>query len=168
MTKRATASRLGATAVAGLALVALAAGAGPALLTAERAFALSARAIDPTAIEVRFQVADGYYLYRDKLVIEVEPPAKAGTPSKPAGKVVKDEFFGEVATWPQDVVIRVPVSGAKPGSTIKLVVESQGCASELGVCYPPQRQSMALAVPAAGAGPGPLVHAVPPKKVWFQ
>ena len=82
--------------------------------------------------------------------------------------MVKDEFFGEVATWPQDVVIRVPVTGAKPGSMIRLTVESQGCASELGVCYPPQRQSLALAVPAAGAAPGPFVAAVPPKKVWFK
>jgi thiol:disulfide interchange protein DsbD len=162
-----TGSRLRATAVAGLALVALAAGAGPALLPAERAFALSARALDPTAIEVRFQVADGYYLYRDKLKFIVQPPASAGAASMPPGKVIEDEFFGKVATFRGEVAIRVPLKGAKPGSTITLVTDSQGCA-DAGVCYPPQRQSMVLAVPAAGAGPGPLVHAVPPKKVWFQ
>lgn len=162
-----TASRLRAGAFGALALVALTAGAGPALLPAERAFALSARALDSATVEVRFLVADGYYLYRDKLKFVVEPPASAGAASMPPGKVIEDEFFGKVATFRGEVAIRVPVKGAKPGSTITLVTDSQGCA-DAGVCYPPQRQTMVLAVPAAGAGPGPLVHAVPPKKVWFQ
>src|SRR6187402_88709 len=36
------------------------------LLPAEQAFRFSARAIDDRTIEARFEVADGYYLYRDK------------------------------------------------------------------------------------------------------
>ena len=35
------------------------------LLEPEKAFRLSARARDPTAVEVQFRIADGYYMYRD-------------------------------------------------------------------------------------------------------
>ena len=35
-------------------------------LDPERAFVLSARAIDARQVEIRFEVAPGYYLYRDQ------------------------------------------------------------------------------------------------------
>ena len=48
-------------------------GGEPKLLPPEQAFRLSARALDPATIEARFDVADGYYLYRDKLRFTIEP-----------------------------------------------------------------------------------------------
>src|SRR5262245_52700222 len=52
----------------------------PQLLEPERAFAFSARGLDPQTVEARFSVASGYYLYRDKLKFKVEPDAIAGQP----------------------------------------------------------------------------------------
>lgn len=166
-----TGTRPGRLARVALAACAFASGlavAGPVLLPPERAFALSARALDAKTVEVRFQVTDGYYLYRDKIAISVEPPARVGKADIPAGKVVKDEFFGDVATLRGSVGILVPVTGAKPGTPLRLVVESQGCSPEHGVCFPPARQTLALDVPAAGAAPGPPVPAVGAKKAWLQ
>ena len=37
----------------------------PELLPLEQAFRLSAQVIDRSSIEVSFDIADGYYLYRD-------------------------------------------------------------------------------------------------------
>ena len=52
----------------------------------EQAFRFSARAVEPKTIEARFDVADGYYLYRDKLRFSVAPGGAAlGTPDLPAG-----------------------------------------------------------------------------------
>ena len=45
------------------------------LLPPHEAFALSARALDAQTLEARFNVADGYYLYRDKLKFNVDAPA---------------------------------------------------------------------------------------------
>lgn len=140
----------------------------PKLLAPERAFSFSARGIDSNTIEARFAVADGYYLYRDKLKFSVEPAALAGAaPVLPPGKVKQDEFFGTVETYRGELLVRVPLGTAAPGATVNIVAESQGCA-DLGVCYPPQRQRIALPLPGAGAGAGAFVEAAPVKRSWFK
>jgi thiol:disulfide interchange protein len=50
-------------------------GLAPKLLPPEQAFRFSARVLDPATLEARFDVADGYYLYRDKLRFTAEPVA---------------------------------------------------------------------------------------------
>ena len=141
---------------------------GPKLLPAEQAFKLSARALDAKTVEVRFNVADGYYLYRDKLRFKVEPaPIAAGQPSLPPGKPHKDEFFGEVVIYRGLMVARLPIQGAKAGQPVALVADSQGCA-DAGVCYPPQTQRVELRLPAAGAGPSITVEATPARKDYFK
>jgi hypothetical protein len=44
-------------------------------LAPEKAFRFSARALNPNTVEARFNIAEGYYLYRDKLRFAVEPAA---------------------------------------------------------------------------------------------
>jgi len=142
--------------------------AGPKLLPADQAFRLSARALDAKTLEIRFDVADGYYLYRDKLKFGVEPAAAgAGTPTLPPGAVIEDEFFGRVSTYRGPVVIRLPLAAGQPGGSVSLEVDSQGCA-DAGVCYPPQQQRLTLPLPPAGAGPSAPVDASPPKKTYFN
>lgn len=137
------------------------------LLPNERAFAFSARGLDERTVEARFVVADGYYLYRDKLKFTVSPEAVAGTPELPPGKRKSDPFFGDVEIYRGQVVVRLSLARPVPGQKITVSAESQGCA-DLGVCYPPQRQTISLPLPAAGARPGALVDAVPPKKSWLD
>ena len=142
--------------------------AGPKLLPAEKAFALSGRALDAKTVEVRFNVADGYYLYRDKLSFAAEPPPVAvGKPDLPAAKPHQDEFFGKVSIYRGLAVIKLPLAQAKAGQDVTLVVNSQGCA-DAGVCYPPQVQRLALKLPAAGAGPMAAVEALPSKPAYFK
>jgi thiol:disulfide interchange protein DsbD len=155
--------------MAGLAAVAaIGQAAGPKLLPADEAFRLSARALDAATLEVRFDVADGYYLYRDKLRFEVEPASSApGTPVLPPGKIHDDEFFGKSTIYRGPTVIRLPLKGGKAGDKLKLTADSQGCA-DAGVCYPPQRRTLAIALPTAGAAPGPLIEATPRKPGYFN
>ena len=135
----------------------------PKLLPPEQAFRFSARALDARTLEARFDVADGYYLYRDKLAFAIEPPDLTGEkPLLPEGKRKHDEFFGDVETYRGRVVVRVPMAQARPGSTVTLKADSQGCA-DAGVCYPPTVQRVKLSLPVEGAGPGPVVEA-PRKK----
>jgi thiol:disulfide interchange protein DsbD len=142
--------------------------AGPKLLPAEQAFRLSGRAIDARTVEARFNVADGYYLYRDKLRFAVDPaPASAGKPELPPGKPHEDEFFGKVTIYRGLAVVRIPVAAAAAGQDLTLVVDSQGCA-DAGVCYPPQVQRVPLKLPRAGAGPSPAVEAMPSKPSYFK
>ena len=116
------------------------------------AFKPSARALDAQTIEVAFEIAKGYYLYRDKFRFTVDGNSVTlGTPVFPKGKEKDDENFGKVEVFYKNVAIRLPVernaSGVLP---LKLNVTSQGCA-DAGVCYPPQMQTVSVELPAAGS-----------------
>ncbi len=128
------------------------------LLEPEKAFRLSARALDPTAVEVRFQIADGYYMYRDKFGFAVAGGgATLGPPELPKGLIKKDEFFGTVETYRKQVAIRIPVTGN--AEKLALEVTSQGCA-DVGVCYPPLTQKIEIR-PATFSLGGAAPAAVP-------
>jgi len=137
----------------------------PKLLPPEQAFRLSARALDPSTIEARFDVADGYYLYRDRIHFSV---AGSGTlPAElPKGERKHDEFFGDVETYRGPVVIRVALPAAAPGRTLQLHADSQGCA-DVGVCYPPNAQVVAIALPVRGGSPGPYIEPAKSKS-WLK
>jgi thiol:disulfide interchange protein DsbD len=124
------------------------------LLEPEKAFRLSARALDPATIEVRFDIAPGYYMYRDKFAFAAEPAGvKLGAPAFPKGETKKDEFFGVMETYRKRVAVTLPVEGVGEGQKLKLAVTSQGCA-DIGVCYPPQVQTVELKLAALSSGGG--------------
>jgi len=118
------------------------------------AFRPSARALDSQTIEVRFEITKGYYLYRDKFRFAVEPVnVQLGPPVLPKGKEKNDPNFGQVEVYYQEAVIRLPVerniSGILP---LTLNITSQGCA-DIGVCYPPQKQTVSLELPDPAVEP---------------
>ncbi|WP_300454204.1 protein-disulfide reductase DsbD [Accumulibacter sp.] len=126
------------------------------------AFRPTARAIDGQNIEVRFAIAKGYYLYRDKFRFAAEPATvPLGAAALPPGKAKDDETFGKVEVYYETVVIRLPVERNSSGPlALILKVTSQGCA-DAGVCYPPQQQKLNLQLPdptavAAPSEPGPV------------
>lgn len=140
-----------------LLLFACSAGAAdPDLLEPEQAFRFSARLIDANQVEVRYDIAPGYYMYREKFKFSASPASVALDSSQlPPGKVKKDEFFGDVQIYRGEQRFILPVKGADgqaPRYTLKAV--SQGCA-DIGVCYPPQEQSAELVLAAfSSAAPG--------------
>ena len=122
------------------------------LLEPEQAFAFSAAAQDGSTLQVSWKIAEGYYMYRDRLRFSSETPGiELGEPSLPAGKIKDDEFFGKIATFRNQVTATIPITrAANTPATIKLKAVSQGCA-DIGVCYPPQTQLAQLDLPAAPA-----------------
>ena len=137
-------------------LFAFAAGAGATddLLEPEKAFRMSARALDPTRVEVRFAIADGYYMYREKFrfALEAAGDSKLGSPEFPSGTKKTDAFFGEVETYRKEVAIRIPVEGT--AGALRLVVTSQGCA-DIGVCYVPMESKATVQLAGYSSAPAP-------------
>ncbi|PMS34659.1 thiol:disulfide interchange protein [Trinickia symbiotica] len=90
----------------------------------------------PGEVDVKFKIADGYYLYRERFAFAVKGgTATLGTAQLPAGHVKFDPTFQKnVETYRQEVDIRVPVQAAS--GPFELAVTSQGCA-DAGICYPP-------------------------------
>ena len=131
------------------------------LLEPEKAFRMSARALDATHVEVHFAIADGYYMYREKFRFALEGAggARLGTPEFPPGVKKKDEFFGEMETYRKQVAIRIPVEGS--AAALQLLVTSQGCA-DMGVCYVPMDSKATVQLAALGsalAGPSAAPNA---------
>ena len=129
-----------------LGLLALGAHAADEPLPAEEAFRASARLIDNQQVEIRFQVADGYYLYRHRFKFAADG-ISFGEPALPPGKPKKDDAFGEVEIYRGELVLTLPITAGQPPFTLQLT--SQGCA-DIGICYPPQQH--ALQVSAGGGG----------------
>src|SRR6266702_5860755 len=119
------------------------------LLEPDKAFRFSALALDAATVEVRYAIADGYYLYRARFRFAAEPASVAlGQPQFPKGQIHEDKFFGKQETYRKEVRIRVPIEAAG-AERLMLRVTSQGCA-DLGVCYVPQVQGAELRLASLG------------------
>lgn len=122
-------------------------GAADEPLEPEQAFRFSAQAIDAHTVEVRWEIAPGYYMYRDKFSFAVEPGniGNGGKVELPAGVVKQDETFGRVETYRDLLRVQLPLEGASGRITLRAT--GQGCA-DIGICYPPQKYVATLDLPA--------------------
>lgn len=114
------------------------------LLEPEQAFRFSARVAGPDVIEVRYRIAEGYYMYRDKFRFSVGPGSVGlGQPDFPPGTIIEDEFFGKSETYRRELTVRIPVQRPAGLKAFTLRAVSQGCA-DVGVCYIPLTQTARL------------------------
>lgn len=130
-------------------------------LEPEAAFKFTARALDANTLEARWQIADGYYMYRDKFRFELTG-GTLGKPNLPPGKLKDDENFGKVETYRKEVRIALPFQRAPGVTAVTLKTVSQGCADG-GLCYTPQTVSATVKLPPlAAAVPAPDTPAASP------
>jgi thiol:disulfide interchange protein DsbD len=127
-------------------------------LEPEKAFQFSARQLDPKTIEITFDIAPGYYLYREQFKF-VADGATLGKAQIPPGKVKWDQTFEkEVETYRNVLKITLPVMRAP--AKFRLVTTSQGCA-DAGLCYPPMQSGANVSLAGFG-GAGMVTPADPP------
>jgi thiol:disulfide interchange protein DsbD len=123
--------------------------AAQSFLPPDDAFRLSVRLADSATIELRYDIAPGYYLYRERFDVSAEPAAvQLGNVVYPAGQRKFDATFQkDVEVFHDQVVVKVPVVAAP--AQFKLLAVNQGCA-EKGLCYPPQQRVLKV-IRAGGA-----------------
>ena len=121
-------------------------------LPPEQAFRFSATQVDGQTVEVKFGIADGYYMYRERLAVAADPATVTFAPLElPAGKIKHDENFNkEVETYRHELVFHVKAQNASAPFT--LIVTSQGCADQ-GLCYPPMKSRFHVEPASASAAP---------------
>ncbi|MFO0335003.1 MAG: protein-disulfide reductase DsbD domain-containing protein, partial [Pseudomonadota bacterium] len=119
----------------------------------EQAFRYTVRATGD-ALEVTWNVTQGYYLYRKRMGFATDTPGVTlGAAAFPKGLPHEDEFFGRQEVYRgANNVFRVPyaVAGARPAA-IDLKLKLQGCA-DAGLCYPPSTWTTKVALPTQAAG----------------
>src|SRR3979490_2142296 len=80
------------------------------LLEPDKAFRFSARALDARTVEIRYGIADGYYLYRERFRFAAEPASVTlGTPQFPKGQGHEDKFFGKQEIYRNAASVRQPL-----------------------------------------------------------
>lgn len=121
-------------------------------LEPDQAFRFFADALDGDTLLVRWDIAEGYYLYKDKLTFRLIDGAGAslGEAALPPGETKADPLFGNVVVFHNRLEARLPLRRAGEITRIDLEVGYQGCA-EAGICYPPINKRVSLDLPPAGA-----------------
>ncbi|OBU62957.1 cytochrome C biogenesis protein [Stenotrophomonas maltophilia] len=119
-------------------------------LPSEQAFGFDAIASDGNTLLLRFSPAPGYYLYRDRTSLKLEGSAGvlADTPRWPAAQSHRDEHFGDVSVYFNQVEVPLPLRRTVTDAVDStLVVTFQGCQTD-GICYPPMTRRVKLSIPA--------------------
>lgn len=104
----------------------------PSFLPVEEAFVFDFSQKGDTLV-VRFDIADGYYLYKKQFKVSTKN-ATLGEPAFPPAEQIEDEFFGISDVFYNTVSFSYPITETVQDGVVKL--RYQGCASA-GLCYPP-------------------------------
>ncbi|MCZ6470871.1 MAG: protein-disulfide reductase DsbD N-terminal domain-containing protein, partial [Gammaproteobacteria bacterium] len=114
------------------------------LLPPEQAFSLVAR-MDGNDLIAEYDIAPGYYMYRKRFEFSIESAdAHFDSPIMPRGKIINDEFFGDMEVYRGKIEIILPILFDTAGPLdLRVKTTGQGCA-DIGVCYPPLRQQLSL------------------------
>ena len=115
----------------------------PDFLPVSKAFIFTSERLDSGETQLYWQIADGYYLYQQRLKFVGLPDAQK--PPLPQGEAHSDEFFGEQQVYRQGLELKIPA-----GASGQITVSYQGCA-DAGLCYPPQTAVVELGGKAAVA-----------------
>lgn len=118
----------------------------PTFLPPDQVFQVQVVAQDAHTLQANFNIAQGYYLYRDRINFKaVEGTASIAAPVFPEGDLKDDPNFGRIVVFHHSFQAAVPVQLNKPAEKITVVVEYQGC-SEQGLCYPPIEKTFEVAM----------------------
>ncbi len=117
----------------------------PEFLDPEEAFIVSAKAVSENVIKVQWQIADGYYLYKDKFQFSLQGNDLTITNVKlPEGKLKNDPDFGSVWVNYHDVDALLTIQRKEDAaSTAELLVNYQGCKEDV-LCYPPISKTLPI------------------------
>nr|WP_295084238.1 protein-disulfide reductase DsbD [uncultured Roseateles sp.] len=103
-------------------------------LEPEQAFKLTVKAIEGNKLAINYEIAPGYYMYREQFKLEAAG-VTLGAIDIPAGKTKFDETFQKTVEVYREA-LNVPVTVNQAPGKFNLSVSGQGCADK-GLCYPP-------------------------------
>jgi thioredoxin:protein disulfide reductase len=118
--------------------------------TVDEAFDFSAQIKDPQTLLARWNIAEGNYLYRDKIRFEIvdNSQVQIAALSLPAGENKMDEIFGLTEVYPHSTEIVLPLNRNNTAQKIELKAYYQGCSETFHICYPPTEKTVLLTLPA--------------------
>ncbi|PIE00795.1 MAG: thiol:disulfide interchange protein [Thiothrix nivea] len=137
------------------------------LLPPDKAFQVSANAIDAHHIRLSWKIAEGYYLYKNRITFDSEHDGvtlNRDAAIFPQGDIKDDPNFGKLEVFHNSLSVDIPLDRAAAQQdelTLKLKTRYQGCA-DAGLCYSPQYKKLSLtlaALPTPEAAPTAVAEA---------
>ncbi|MDO6459954.1 protein-disulfide reductase DsbD [Granulosicoccaceae sp. 1_MG-2023] len=129
----------------------LSGGGADEFLEPDSAFRVDAKAGTDGTVLINFDIAEGYYLYKDKITVTGDASVAALSTDLPEGEIHEDAYFGRTETYRYVVPVQVHYNKASDSAENSLIeVNYQGCADE-GLCYPPMSKTFNLALAPANA-----------------
>ena len=122
----------------------------PTFLQPDQAFGLEVSVRDDHTLLASFRVTPEYYLYRDKVTFNTaDLGVKISNVSLPKGELKHDPNLGDMEVFHQSFQALITLErGNNAARNITLDASYQGC-SEKGLCYPPIKKQINIALPAA-------------------
>jgi thiol:disulfide interchange protein DsbD len=116
----------------------------------DEVFIFSAQIQDPQTLLARWQIAEGNYLYRDKIQLELiaDDNVQLSAFSLPAGENKMDAIFGLSEVYHNNTDVILPLKRSKQSQKITLKAHYQGCSETFNICYPPTNKMIVLTLPA--------------------
>lgn len=123
------------------------------LLDVDEAFVFTSR-LDGGRVVARWDVPQGYYLYRRHFEVTGVDGVELGDPVIPPGRAHVDDFFGESEVYFGGVEISAAILTRSAGQgTVSF--RYQGCA-EQGFCYPPMVKTASFVFAPDGEDTSPV------------
>jgi thiol:disulfide interchange protein DsbD len=132
-------------------------------LPAEQAFRFEALAQGPRQLLLRWTMPKGYYLYRDQTTLKLADAAGLTLkPAWPAGTAHRDEHYGEVTVYFDQVELPVALEGDLAGrQRLTLQASFQGC-QDGGLCYPLMTRAVDIDLGSDAVASGTVAPELPP------
>jgi thiol:disulfide interchange protein DsbD len=122
------------------------------LLSPGEAFRPAAEAVGPDRVRISWEVAEGYYLFRDRFELQVVEPAGARVTAMetPAGMAKYDPSLRKRRRiYRGEAWLKADLAGIDGADEVTVTVRYQGSADALdaGICLPVQNTKFDVALP---------------------
>ena len=132
------------------------------LLPVDQAFRVEAAAPDRQTVNLKFAIADDYYLYRGRISTKAADAATVlGALDLPAGEKKHDEFLGDVEVYHHGFLATQHLEMPAGATQAVFELHYQGCHQvDPKICFPPQKKILTVALPAANPAAASLSAAL--------
>ena len=116
------------------------------ILEPDQAFILSTTS-EAGQVIASWEIAEGHYLYRDKIKIIADTDSKFSTGELQVaeGELKHDEYFGDIYVFHHQAQAILPITSIENGvKAVNFKVKYQGCSEISGICYPPITKEVSL------------------------
>ena len=118
------------------------------ILEVDEAFKLST-GIEDNRFVARWEIAEGHYLYQDKMdIVTASEKIETHPVQRQPGEEKHDPIFNKLLyVYHDSAEVSLPIANTNGADEAVFKVKYQGCSEISGICYPPQTREISVRLP---------------------